>query len=306
MANGNIFSGLNDLPVFEGRTDEDTRRALLASGLALMQPVNPLTGGGALGQLGGGIQAGLDSLDTTERKNTALTQQDFLNSIATRGAVTDERRTTVDEAGVPIDQQQADTQKAAEEAAAATAKGNLEEEIRQFNRGGLDRAAERALKSSKAKYYDRLPEAGIAGRATSASNIQAQHIAKMNSLWEIDQAKSPLEQQFDGKDDPLLIDSAWRDVVVREGLAGSEALGIIATGGDDAAAIGANVAAAADPGLSGLRGIPSPEERLKAEEAMGWTAEQWREAVRSNDPLADRLLQLFPGLLRKAKSELSQ
>lgn len=88
----NLFSGLNNLPIFEGRTDADTRRALLEAGLGMLAPQAP--GGNALTQIGGGIQAGLNSLDTTEATNTANEQAAFDNIIKGRGASSAEVRAT--------------------------------------------------------------------------------------------------------------------------------------------------------------------------------------------------------------------
>ena len=87
-----IFDGLNNLPIFEGRSEEDRRRALLQAGLALTEPQDPLAGGNALTQLAGGVSAGLQSLDITEAKNTATEQQAFDNIIAGRGATSEEVR----------------------------------------------------------------------------------------------------------------------------------------------------------------------------------------------------------------------
>lgn len=86
----NLFSGLNNLPIFEGRNEADTRRALLEAGLGMLQTQPP--SGNALTQIGGGISAGLASLDKTEARNTATEQQAFQNIIAGRGATSDEIR----------------------------------------------------------------------------------------------------------------------------------------------------------------------------------------------------------------------
>lgn len=304
MASGNLFSGLDNLAIFEDTPDPERRRALMEAGLAMMQQQGG--DGGFVSQVGGGVQAGLASLDQQEQQRFNRGQLDFQNMITERGAVTDERRAGTGEVNAQTGQQVADTGETQVENQDAQAKATLDEKIREWDREGLDRAATRGLVYAKSKYWDRMPTTGSAAGPTQASVIMQQHMDKMESLWIIDQKKSPIDQEYTNKGDPLLVDAAWRDVVVREGLAGSEALGLIASDTADAAAMGGNVAAVADPGLASLKSIATPEEKIQAETAMTWTAEQWREAVRTNDPIADRLLQLFPGLMNQARTALAQ
>lgn len=307
MADGqshNLFSGLDNLAIFEDTPDPERRRAIMQAGLAMMQ--QQPGGGGFVSQVGGGIQTGLDSLDTQEQQRFNRGQLDFQNMITERGAVTDERRAGTGEVNAETGQQVAGTGQTQVENQDAQAKATLDEKVRQWNREGLDRAAQRGLDKAKAKYWDRMPEGGIGGRPSATDALFAEHVAKMNALWDIDQQKSPLEQQFSDKDDDILIDMAWRDITLRKGTAGNEALALMAVGTQDAAEVGVRAAAVADPGLASLANIATPEERTQADLAMKWTAEQWQEAIRTNDPIADRLLKLFPGLLRQAQATLGQ
>jgi len=302
LANNNLFSGLDNLAIFEGVPDDVRRRALIDTGLAMLQPQGPE--GSAITQIGGGIEAGLASLDDAEQQSFNRNQLDFQNMITQRGAVTDERRAGTGEVNAQTGQQVATTGQTQVENQDTQATAALEEEIRQWNREGLDRAAQRGLDKAKSRYWDRMPEGGIGGRPSATDALFAEHIAKMNSLWVLDQRKSPLEQQFSDKDDDILIDMAWRDITLRKGTAGNEALALMASGTQDAALVGQRAQAVADPGLAGLENISTPEQRTQAELAMNWTAEQWEEARRTKDPTVDRLLNLFPGLFRRAQATL--
>lgn len=158
----NIFSGLNNLPVFEGRSDADTRRALLETGLGLLQPQPP--GGNALTQIGGGITRGLESLDTTEAKNTATEQQAFENIIRGRGAAAEEVRA-----------QAAATTAASTTTVAETGAGGLEEEISQFDDLDSLRKAEILLKTKTAEWMARRwtgPPGATSKVTTASTNAQ--------------------------------------------------------------------------------------------------------------------------------------
>lgn len=305
MAEGQgLFSGLTNLPVFEGVPNPERSRALLEAGLAMMQPQDPLRGTD-LTQLTGGVSAGLQSLDRQrgERKQDEVTAFDQM--ISGRGADTADR-------GVDVQQQQADTgvlrqeaDQTSQEAAAALGQDQLAQAEKEWTENGSNRKATAALANAKAKYWDRMPTEG--SEATATSLKIAQHLAKMNQMWAADQALPITERRFLGKEDPQLIDEAWGALDVRQGLASSEALGIIATNTQDAAQTGQNVLAATDPNAATAQPQRTPESDAKANEMAAWTAEQWK-AVRDGEenPEINQLLLMYPGIRARAIALLSE
>ncbi len=159
-----IFDGLNNIPIFEGRSEEDRRRALLQAGLALTEPQDPLAGGNALTQLAGGVSAGLQSLDITEAKNTATEQQAFENIIRGRGATAEEVRAAA-----------AKTTAESTTTVAKTGAGGLAEEISQFDDLDSLRKAEILLKTKTAEWMARRwtgPPGATSKVTTASTNAQ--------------------------------------------------------------------------------------------------------------------------------------
>jgi len=226
-----LFDGLSNLPVFEGASDEATRRALLTAGLAMMQPFNPLEGN-ALTQAGGGIQAGLASLDQTKATEGAIAQQDFQNIIAGRQVSADEQRADAATS-------QADTEArrvGAEEA-------RIAEGARQFDAEQDLRAAKINLDEAQAEWLRRRHD----GTPADSSKITESMIdnsfitARMENLYRANPAKYTLA---DGsKNLALLMDDSFLALHRVTGTAGNENIPIIAQDTQDAAATGANITA---------------------------------------------------------------
>lgn len=226
-----IFDGLNNLPIFEGRSDPDRRRALLETGLALTAPQDPLAGGNALTQLSGGVSAGLASLDKTERKNTATEQQAFENIITGRSAATDETR--------------AEAAQVNAEAAALnseTNKGIAGEAVREFNiRKGL-RDAKIDLDKAQAEWLRRrfAGDPSGAGKVTTALIEESVIEAEMANLLASDPALYTLAN---GKPNmSLLTVQAFSNMHKIKGVAGTENLASILQSGEGAA-ISENISA---------------------------------------------------------------
>ena len=208
-----LFEGLQNIPVFEGRSEEDRRSALLQAGLALMQP--PQLGGGPVAQVGGGIQAGLTDLDKTKAANAAADQQVFQNLITTQGA-------------------EADTTRA--EAVALTAetgKGRLAQEVDEFSVEDGLRKAKINLDKAQAAWLKRRwsgPPAG-ASKAVTAAMLEDKVIqAQIVNLIRADPAKYTLENGDINYQ--LATVQAFNDLHKAKGLAGSDTLGFILDKGE--------------------------------------------------------------------------
>lgn len=300
MADGQgMLSSLNNLPVFQGVPDQERQRALLEAGLAMMQPYDQLSGS-PLTQLTGGVSQGLQSLDTSRGERQAQAQLGVQNQLQQGMLNNDVTRTG-------ILQQNADTDQAASEAQATNAAGTLEQAKTEWLEGGKSRTAQQALDYAKAKYYDRMPESGTGGSLSSADIMINKHIAKLNAMWDIDKAKPITEQRFASKSDPLLVDEAWGALTVREGVAGSEALGVISQNTTDAAATGRNLIAATDPNAVAGQQPRSPEDIQMAQNMATWTKEQWAAVAAGPDnPEINRLLLAFPGVRARARAMLAE
>jgi len=217
----NLFSGLSDLPVFEGRSEEDRRSALLATGLGLLQPQDPLAGGNALTQLGGGVQAGLTSLDTTAATNRETEQQAFQNIITGRAAATDETR--------------AESGQVVAEAAALNAETNVAaqgQDVTEFSAEKGLREAKIDLNKAQAEWLRRR----FAGDPSASTKVTAAMLedkviqAQMENLLRSDPEKYTLS---DGKPNiALLTVQAFNDLHKAKGLAASEQLGLIVNTGE--------------------------------------------------------------------------
>ena len=300
MADGQgMLSSLNNLPVFQGVPDQERQRALLEAGLAMMQPYDQLSGS-PLTQLTGGVSQGLQSLDTSRGERQAQDQLGVQNQLQQGMLNNDVTRTG-------ILQQNANTDQAASEAQATNAAGTLEQAKTEWLEGGGNRDAQKALDYAKAKYYDRMPESGTGGSLSNADILINKHIAKLNSMWEIDKAKPITEQRFVSKSDPLLVDEAWGALTVREGVAGSEALGVISQNTRDAAATGRKLLAATDPNAVAGQQPRSPEDIQMAQNMATWTKEQWAAVAAGPDnPEINRLLLAFPGVHARARAMLAE
>ncbi len=211
-----IFDGLNNLPIFEGRSEEDRRRALLQAGLALTEPQDPLAGGNALTQLAGGVSAGLQSLDITEAKNTATEQQAFENIIRGRGATAEESRA-----------------ESASVIAEATAL-NVEQTGIEFDAEKALRLAKVDLDKAQAEWLRRrfAGDPSGASKVTAAMIDQSVIIAQMENLYANDPGKYTLP---DGKRNiSLLTVQAFNDLHKAKGVADAEQLGFILQSGEGA------------------------------------------------------------------------
>lgn len=302
------LSWLQSLGVFEGRSLPDRNSALLQAGLAMMQA--PKGGGGGVAQIAGGIQAGLSDLDKTSAETSAQTQQVFQNTIAQQGAEANTERaaastTTADSSTVTAEtgqvnattnQQEATTREATQVAAEALGKAQLEEHIVQFKAHFDTRAAQAAKDFAQGRMFDRLPD-GSKRTTTEATNTEKKFQAKLGELWVLDQAKNALDKQYSSQEDPVLHNAAWGAIEIRKGLANAENIGLVAADTTDATRQGQNVQAFADPTSAGSQSIAAtPEERSIATQMMVWSKIRWQQAIDSNDPQAEAMLNKFPGL----------
>lgn len=299
-----LLSGLTQLPVMNGVPDPERNRALLEAGLAMMQPQDPLEGGGALTQFSGGVNAGLESLDTQRHERQGLDQL-ATDNILKQGTL-DNSVARTEILARDVDSQGVARARAADtaDANAATSSGQLDQAIFEFNVEGADRAADRGLTYAKTKYWNRMPEAGgLLGNRSEADNVQARHVARMNALWQADQRLGPLEQRFTGKDDPALVDEAWIGVDIVKPLAGNESIPVLSDNPLQAAASGQRSMANAAPHTTSRR---TPELDVKAEKALSFTKEQW-EAIRDNPAgMAEmaEVLNVYPGIRAQAQKLL--
>lgn len=216
-----LFDGLQNIPVFEGRTEEDRRSALLQAGLAMMQ--TPERGQGPISQIGGGIQAGLSDLDKTKAANTATEQQAFQNMITTQGA-------------------EADTTRAeAVQLTAETGQDRLAQDVNEFTvKEGL-RTAEIDLDKAQAEWLRRRwtgPPAGASGAVTAAMLENKVIEAQIVNLIRADPGKYTMENgQINYQ---LATVQAFNDLHKAKGLAGSDTLGLI-LGKGEAGEVGQNI-----------------------------------------------------------------
>lgn len=232
----NITTALNNLPVFEGRSDEDRRRSLLAAGLGMIQPQDPMAGGNALTQLAGGVQAGLTSLDTTAATNRATEQQAFENVITGRAADAEDTRAEAVRLSAEANQLNAETN--------ALAQTQVETEFSAEE--GL-RDAKIDLDKAQAEWLRRrfAGDPSGAAKVTAAMIDDKVIIAQMENLLRADPSKYSLAN---GKPNiALLTVQAFNDLHKAKGLADSESLGLILNQGEAADVSGR---------ISALQGIP--------------------------------------------------
>lgn len=329
-------SFLNNLAPMQGQPEQAQNRALLQAGLAMQQPINPLTGGD---QFTNGIQAGLNSLDAQEALRVTAAQQTFDNNIATgaadlaaltqrQGNVIDTTNAasntsnaasnTVNAAANTVNAQTGVTNAASTAATVenqdAQAKATLKQAASEFDRLAGKRFSERVLNMATARMRDRLPvdgSGGSGGRTAADVDVMAWK-AKMLNMWQQDQQLPAISRRFPASFEAAvergdLQDEAWTASIVREGSAGSDSLAVVSANTDDAGELGLNMLAAADPQMADQlnKEKPSPEEATQAQQLFGWSGDQWRAAIQANDPQVDRLLKMFPGLHAQAVKSLT-
>jgi hypothetical protein len=243
MAEGQgLLSGLSNLPIFEGVDEATKRRALLETGLALMQPQDPLSGGGPVAQLAGGVNAGLASLDEAELQAAQAKQLEFQNLIAQQAADADTTRS-----GASVTQAEASTSQAATQAQAVEnqnlqAIADRDETIRQFDAAEALRDAKVDLDTAQAEWlrrrHDGTPLA-TSGKITEATINKSFVESRMENLFRADPDKYTLPNG--DKNLTLLMDQAFLDLHRATGTAGSDQIGFVAEGADDASRIGENI-----------------------------------------------------------------
>jgi hypothetical protein len=211
-----LVDGLNNLPIFEGVPDADRSRAIITAGLSMLQPRNPVTQGGGLQAVGGGIADGLASLDGSAARRASASQQAFDNTIATQDA---NSRTTSAEAS-------ATTANAATTNAETNAAG-VAEEARQFNAEAALRDADVDLKKAEAAWLARRHDGSPAGSGsvTQAQLDKAEVEARMEVLVGQDPTRYTLP---DGSTNAALaMTDAFQSIYVEKGLLSNEGLAVI-------------------------------------------------------------------------------
>ena len=284
MADGEgLFSGLSNLPIFEGRPEDEVRRALLATGLGLMQPQNPLTGG-AVTQLTGGIQAGLESLDTTEAKRL---EQDA----ARRADILRGREVTAEE-------ERARAATTTAEAAATSAEGRvtaaseaLAEEARQFDALEVLRASEIDLNTANAEWLRRRfgGDPSTAARLTAAGLDRQDIEARIQNLYRANPERYSFvdENGVVTKNIALLTEDAFNDHYIAKGIITNENLPIIARDPADAERLRQRIRE-----LQGIPEEPAADfqdivqqqqqdnaDQLVVQSMQTWTAEEWQQKI---------------------------
>ena len=232
-----LNDALRNLPVFEGQGDEGVNRALLTTGLGLLQPQDQLTGGGFLGSVSNSIGAGLAELDTQEDR--ALNQA--TQAIGDRGA----------EGMIDLNVARGNARTVTAEAA----RQNAETNAAQIAQGAVEFDAESALREADVDLKEAQAEwlrRRHSGAPSDADTVTTALIeddfvkARMTNLFNADPAKYTLPSG-----DPntaLLMDQAFLDMHRAKGTAGNENVPIIAAGEGEAASIGGNITA--------LQGVP--------------------------------------------------
>lgn len=216
---------LEDLPVFEGQPDEAKQRAILQFGLGLMQPQNPITGGGPLAAFSDSVQAGLGSLDQDEAKRAAADQQVFQNLITSRSATDTENRTGILETS-------ADGTVASQEAASKLGIDTLANDVTEHTVTKALSVAKINLDTAQAEWLRRRwtgPPSGSSGGNITAAMLEDKVIkSQMVNLIRADPAKYTLQNGELNLE--LAMMQAFNDLHKGKGVAGSDTIGLIAKG----------------------------------------------------------------------------
>lgn len=236
---------LEELPVFDDQPDEARSRAILQFGLGLMQPQNPITGGGPLAAFGNSVQAGLGSLDQDEAKRAAADQQVFQNLISTGKLADSENRTE-------ILGQKADTEQKSKEGDTALGVASLAVQVDEFSSESELRAAKVELDKANAAWLKRRWSGppNSAGKVTKAITNAMAIDANIEVLYAANKAKYTKADGTRNKD--LLYVVAFNAVAKATGLADSDMMALIVNSEKEGEAISDKVSA--------IMGVPPQPE----------------------------------------------
>lgn len=256
-----LLDGLQNLPVFEGRPEEDRRRALLEAGLAMMQPQDALMGENPLTQLSGGVTAGLTSLDRTDAQNRAADQQAFQNIITGQQA----DAATMKAGAAEITANAAATN-------AGTSASALDQQIAEFDAEQGLRDAKINLDEAQARWLDRRHDGSPAGANKKTQAMIDDEIIKAH-MRVIYQAEPEAWTGVDGKPDMARLMVQAFSNLHRQKIPSSVAdLSFIIDGGE-AEALGENISAiqGEPPPPAGVSGpvTVTGQEDLDAKKASG-------------------------------------
>ncbi len=224
---------LEDLPVFDDQPDDARSRAILQFGLGLMQPQNPITGGGPLAAFGNSVQAGLGSLDQDEAKRAAADQQVFQNLITSGKLADSENRTGILGQNADTNLISAEGTVASQEAASKLGVDKLAEASGQFDDEKALRDAKVLLDTETAGWMKRRytgPPGGPAGTTTTATINQDVIDNWKRVLYDADPV---LYTNPDGSINmAMLAVQAYANMKKQDKTAGSDVLGMILDQGE--------------------------------------------------------------------------
>ena len=265
---------LQSLPVFGDRPVEDRNRALLLAGAAALQ--SGQTGGDALAR---SIKAGLGSLDATDKVRSDASQQQVDNAVTAQQVVTEQQK-------------------------AKTAQADQAQRELEWTEGSNLRTAEETLKLAQAGYYDRLPETATGGSASITDQLKLQEFeAAKRALWILDQRKPIPERAFSSFADPRLENATFGALALREGVSGSESVGIIAESARAGAEMGKTIEGAANPAFQGATAMSEADKALY-QGIQSWDAAQWKKVIAANDPAINEFLKRNQAVFEEIKLKL--